>query len=129
MEGINNVKQLEARLGAETGDLIMCSYEPPLTPPGSCLDIAVGLYNPYQGIDGGRLGPSEVDFTHGASQNSNLKKSNTCFRVHLIGHGYGDKLKIYNVPGTQTQIPVENIIDFKIIMKGNEVTEFYKDAL
>lgn len=135
MQGINTVEQLEEKLGVELGDLIMCTFEPAATPAGSCLDIAIGLYNPYQalrreGVDSASgLYPSDVDFAYGASQKAGLIKSDTCFRVHFTGHGYEDKLKIYNVDGTQGQIPVKNVIAFRVIMKAAEVTKFYRDSI
>ncbi|MGV8086592.1 MAG: hypothetical protein ACP5N1_03095 [Candidatus Woesearchaeota archaeon] len=126
---METIKQLESILGVECGDLIICTYHTPFTQKGTSLSIGTGIYNPYQGISGNRLGPRHVDLAHNAKQRADLVKSDDCFRVHLLGSGYGDKSQIYNVDGMQTQIPVNHIIDFKIVMKSSEVTEFYKKAI
>ena len=128
MQGIENTLKLEKILGVEIGDLIMCTYEPPFVPKGTCLDIAFGLYDPFQGIKGGAMGPGYVDLMHEAHQREDLVRSEEYFRVHLIGHGFGKKSELYNVDGAQTQIPVKNVMGFKVVLKAKDVTKFYKKS-
>lgn len=126
MKGIETVEELEKKFGVKIGDLVMCTFN---SSPWDILDMAIGIYNPYQGVDGERLGPSDVDLSHGATQRSDLKKSNSCFRVHLLVHGYGDKSKMWNGDGNQVQIPVNEVIDFRIEAKSKKVTEFYLNSI
>ncbi len=129
MDNIKTIEQLESVVNVECGDLIICTYNTPFTAKGTSLSVSAGIYEPYQGVNNSRMGPGHVDLAYNAKQRADLIKSDDCFRVHLIGHGYGVKSQIYNVDGAQTQIPIDHLIDFKVVMKSKEVTEFYKKSI
>jgi len=124
MKGIKTIKDLEKKLGVEIGDIVMCTYN---TSPWDVLDLAVGIYNHYQCLKEDRVGgirENTVDLFHGAKQLHPLVKSNTCFRVHQIGHTYGNKSKLWNEQH-QVQIPVEKMENFQVVTKAKDVKKFF----
>jgi hypothetical protein len=123
MKNIETIDELENKFGVQTGDLVMCTYN--FTSWKDKLDFAVGLYDPYQGINNRRLGLEHVDFFEGARQREDLVKSKEFFRIHLFAHSQGKKEKLYNA-GHHLQIPVISVKDFELILKAKEITNFYK---
>lgn len=126
IKGIKTIEDLTRTFKVQTGDLIMCTYS---LPPWEkeVLDLVVGLYNPFQGIDGGAIGPSHVDLFEGAQQRQDLVKSNSCFRVHLLGYAYGDKSNLWN-DERQVQVPVGKIHNFKVVEKAENIKKFFKNS-
>ncbi|MEI6849503.1 MAG: hypothetical protein WCK29_00540 [archaeon] len=128
MEDINNLSELEKKLGVDMGDMVMCVYEPKFRLEGNVINFATGIYNPFQGINGGSLGPGHVDLMARVQQTKKLERSDKYFRLHLIGQGYVGKDNLFNLDIGHVQIPVESVIDFRVVMKAKDVAEFYKKA-
>jgi hypothetical protein len=124
---VNTITDLEKEIGVKVGDLIMCTYQHIIS--SKTLNLAVGLYNPYQSNNGRSSGISIVNFTHRAKQIEDLVKSDKYFRVHSIGHGLKEAREFYSTDALQIKIPIQKVVDFRIIMKAYDVTQFYRKSI
>jgi hypothetical protein len=127
MKNIETINELEKEFDVQIGDLVICTHNSYPHAP-DYLEIAIGLYNPYQGVNGGPIGPSHVDFFENAIQRPDLVKSNDYFRIHLMAGSDGKKEKLGNNAGFQTQIPVKQTKTFEIILKAKDVSDFYRES-
>ncbi|MBR9705982.1 hypothetical protein GOV14_03035 [Candidatus Pacearchaeota archaeon] len=133
---LNTIGDLERAFGVETGDIVMCTYDPSPNMAERSLEISSGIYNPYQGLASdkkGDLSPalrtSTVDLAANATQRVDLLKSEHYYRLHLTGQGSGDFSRIKNPPSSKVQIKVKDTINFEILKKASGVTRLFRDSI